>query len=51
MLRILSFARRLGLVAFASMLLIFAIYWFELDDKFLKAFEPTFRKISDWLKD
>lgn len=50
MVRILSIARKLGLVATASMLLVFTIYWFELDDRFLKAFEPTFRKISGWLK-
>ncbi|HPI93211.1 MAG TPA: hypothetical protein PLT09_09515 [Deltaproteobacteria bacterium] len=50
MVRIFSFARRLGLAATASMLIVFAIYWFELDDKFLKAFEPTFRKICTWMK-
>ena len=44
------FVRRLGLVSLISVLLVFAIYWFELDDKFLKAFEPTFRKMSDWVK-
>jgi hypothetical protein len=44
------FVRRLGLITTGSVLLVFAIYWFELDDKFLKAFEPTFRKISDWFK-
>ena len=44
------FVRRLGFVSMATALLIFTIYWFELDDKFLKAFEPTFRKISDWSK-
>lgn len=42
--------RRLGLISVGSVLLVFAIYWFELDDKFLKAFEPTFRKMADWFK-
>lgn len=42
--------KRLGLISTASLLLVFAIYWFELDDKFLKAFEPTFRKMADWFK-
>jgi len=34
----------------AAMLLVLAINWFELDDKFLKAFEPTFRKLADRVK-
>lgn len=42
--------RRLGLISTGSVLLVFAIYWFELDDKFLKAFEPAFRKMADWFK-
>jgi hypothetical protein len=50
MVKALLFVRRLGLVSTVSVLLVFAIYWFELDDKFLKAFEPIFRKISDWSK-
>ena len=32
-------------------LLVFAIYWFELDEKFLRSFEPTFRKMAGWIKD
>ena len=28
-------------------LLVFAIYWFELDEKFVRWFEPTFRKMTD----
>lgn len=29
---------------------VFAIYWFELDTKFVRSFEPTFRKGSDLYK-
>lgn len=32
----------IGIVFF----LVFTIYWFELDTRFLKAFEPIFRKWS-----
>lgn len=28
-------------------LLVFAIYWFELDTKLLRAIEPIFRKLTD----
>ena len=48
--KIFSFTRKLCLITMASILLVFTIYWFELDDKLLKAFEPTFRKISDRVK-
>lgn len=47
---IVCLVRRLTLLSLASFLLVFAIYWFELDDKFLKAFEPTFREMVAWLK-
>lgn len=50
MVKTLLLVKKLGHVATALMLLVLAIYWFELDDKFLKAFEPTFRKMSDWIK-
>lgn len=42
--------KRLLGISTISCLLVFAIYWFELDEMFLKAFEPVFRKISDWVK-
>ncbi len=45
-----TFLLVIGLGFISMLLLIFVIYWFELDDKFLKAFEPTFRKMSDWVK-
>ncbi|MFC1849798.1 hypothetical protein ACFL27_06280 [candidate division CSSED10-310 bacterium] len=28
-------------------ILLFLIYWFELDDLLIKSFEPTFKKLSD----
>lgn len=42
--------KRLIRFSTAAMLFVLVIYWFELDDKFLKAFEPTFRKLADWVK-
>jgi hypothetical protein len=42
--------KRMTLVSMASVLLIFSIYWFELDDKLLRELEPTFRKLADWIK-
>ena len=36
-----------GLTFVALLLVVFTIYWFELDDKFLKGFEPLFRKLTD----
>lgn len=43
--------KRLVLIALSALLAVMAIYWFELDDKFLRAFEPTFRKMAVWVKD
>jgi len=42
--------KRLSLISIASILLVVAIYWFELDDKFLRSLEPTFRKLAGWIK-
>lgn len=39
------------LISASLVLFVLAIYWFELDEKFLKAFEPTFRKMSRWFKE
>ena len=36
-----------GLAFFSLLLVILTIYWFELDEKFLKGFEPLFRKLTD----
>lgn len=35
------------LLSGGGMLLILAIYWFELDEKFVRWFEPIFRKLTD----
>lgn len=45
-----TFLLVIGLGFIFLLVLILVIYWFELDDKFLNAFEPTFRKMSDWVK-
>jgi hypothetical protein len=37
-------------ISVSALLIIFVIYWFELDDMFLKKFEPTFRKMVDRIK-
>jgi hypothetical protein len=39
------------LISLSVVFVIVVIYWFELDYKFLRAFEPTFRKIVVWVKD
>lgn len=31
-------------------IVVFSIYWFEMDTKFVRSFEPTFRKASDLYK-
>lgn len=36
----------LGGVAVGSVATVLAIYWFELDTKCLRWFEPTFRKLT-----
>lgn len=38
--------KKLAGISTAAMMLVLAVYWFELDDSFLKEFEPTFRKIA-----
>lgn len=42
--------KRMTLASIASALLVFSVYWFELDDMLLKGFEPTFRKLAGWMK-
>ncbi len=42
--------KRMALVSMASVLLVFSIYWFELDDMLLRGLEPTFRKLAAWIK-
>lgn len=47
---IFSLAKILVLTAMVLALVVFAVYWFELDDKFLRGFEPTFRKMVELYK-
>lgn len=47
---IINLAKWLFLISSVLILLVFAVYWFELDNKFLRGFEPTFRKMVESYK-
>lgn len=47
---IINLAKWLFLISSVLILLVFAVYWFELDNKLLRGFEPTFRKMVEFYK-
>lgn len=47
---VLKTIKKLTTAAVVANIAVFSIYWFELDTKFIRSFEPTFRKGSDLYK-